>query len=409
MNVPIQLRTTTPPLLIPLLLACFAFLPGALAVIPAPDGGYPGFTTAEGSNALQNLTTGVGNTATGWRSLFTNSAGNLNTAIGAGTLLLNTGDNNTATGALALLSNTTGEDNTATGAFALLSNTEGRDNTADGYQALYSNTSGANNAALGFQTLFNNTDGYSNTAIGFEALVSNTGGRFNIALGSYAGLNLTTEDSNIDIDNEGVAGDVGTIRIGQNMFHHATYLAGIAGQTVGAGGSTCFVDNDGKLGVFLSARRYKENIHCMDAASTALFSLKPVTFRYKPEFDKSGTPQFGLIAEEVAQVSPDLVIHDAKGQLSTVRYEAVNAMLLNEFLKEHRKVQELEAKIARQQDNFEEAGAKQRAQIQVLTARLDEQDEKLEATVATLAAQLQKVTAQVEMNHSAAQVVVSNQ
>jgi hypothetical protein len=214
--------------------------------------------------------------------------------------------------------------------------------------------------------------GRNNTAIGYQALLFNTTGNFNIAIGAYAGDNLTTGISNIDIDNEGVAGEGGTIRIGQNQFHSATYLAGIAGQTVGAGGSTCYVDNDGKLGVFLSARRYKENIHPMDKVSEALYALKPVTFRYKPEYDKSGTPQFGLVAEEVVEVSPDLVTHDAKGGLSTVRYEAVNAMLLNEFLKEHRKV------------------------------------EKLEATVADLAAQLQKVTAQMQMNSSAGQVAVSN-
>jgi len=359
-----------------------------LAVNPPPDGGYPGFTTAEGSSALQNLTSGAGNTATGWHSLFANAAGNLNTAIGAAALLFNTGDNNTATGALALLSNTGGFYSTANGAFALFSNTSGSGNTATGYQALYANQDGDNNAAYGYiallnstsdfntafgsQTLVSDTMGRNNTAIGYQALLFNTTGNFNIAIGAYAGDNLTTGISNIDIDNEGVAGEGGTIRIGQNQFHSATYLAGIAGQTVGAGGSTCYVDNDGKLGVFLSARRYKENIHPMDKVSEALYALKPVTFRYKPEYDKSGTPQFGLVAEEVVEVSPDLVTHDAKGGLSTVRYEAVNAMLLNEFLKEHRKV------------------------------------EKLEATVADLAAQLQKVTAQMQMNSSAGQVAVSN-
>src|SRR5262245_32297544 len=371
---------------------CFALSPSAHAVVPAPDGGYPGFTTAEGSNALQNLTTGLGNTATGWRSLFANSAGNLNTAIGAGTLLFNTGDNNTATGALALLNNTTGFYNTADGAFALLSNTEGSGNTASGYQVLYSNQIGNNNAAYGFnslyhntsdfntafgsQTLVYNTTGSHNTAIGFQALVFNSGGvfnsaigvgagyhlttgNFNVAVGAGAGSNLTTGDSNIDIgaNVQGLAGEANTIRIGDNLptgaAQSACYIGGIAGQTVGAGGTTCYVDNNGKLGVFLSARRYKENIQCMDDASAALFSLKPVTFRYKPEFDKSGTPHFGLIAEEVAAVAPDLVTHDAKGQLSTVRYEAVNAMLLNEFLKEHRKVQELEANAMRQQKEIE--------------------------------------------------------
>jgi Chaperone of endosialidase len=163
---------------------------------------------------------------------------------------------------------------------------------------------------------------------------NNTTGDSNIAIGPSAGLNLTTGSNNIDIGAQlvGLPGDANTIRIG-NFNNNATYVAGIAGQTVGAGGSTCYVDNAGKLGVFLSARRYKENIQYMDDASAALFSLKPVTFRYTPEFDKSGTSHFGLIAEEVAEVAQDLVTHDAKGQLSTVRYEAVNVMLLNEFSK----------------------------------------------------------------------------
>jgi hypothetical protein len=427
-------------------LICLALSPVAYAVVPAPDGGYPGFTTAEGSNALQNLTTGVGNTATGWHSLFGNTTGNLNTAIGAGTLLFNAGDNNTATGALALLSNTTGFYNTADGAFALLRNTEGSGNTASGYQALYSNTSGSNNAAFGYVALYSNTgsfntalgsqtlvynttgnqntatgyqalvfnttgesntaighyslhantEGNSNTAFGNQALVSNTTGSANIAIGSGAGFSLTTGSSNIYIGNSGNPAENSTIRIGG--LQTATYLAGIAGQTVGAGGTTCYVDNAGKLGVFLSARRYKENIQCMDDASAALFSLKPVTFRYKPEFDKSGTSHFGLIAEEVAEVAPHLVTHDAKGQLSTVRYEAVNAMLLNEFLKEHKTVQEQGATITRQRKDFEAAIAQQKKEIEALTATVKEQ-----------AAQIQKVSAQLELSKTAPQTVLNNQ
>jgi trimeric autotransporter adhesin len=398
-------------------LVCFALLPKAQAVVPAPDGGYPGFTTAEGSSALQNLTTGVGNTATGWHSLFANTAGNLNTAIGAGTLLFNTGDNNTATGTLALLSNTGGFYNTADGAFGLFSNTSGSGNTGTGYQALYSNQSGANNAAYGYtalyhntesfntafgsQTLVANTTGVNNTAIGYQALAFNFNGAentacgrgallnnqgfSNIAIGAFAGSNLTTLSFNIDIGNPGVAGEGGVIRIGNND-NTATYIAGIAGQTVGNGGSTCYVDNAGKLGVFLSARRYKENIQRMGDASSALYSLKPVSFRYKPEFDKSGTPHFGLIAEEVAEVAPDLVTHDVKGQLSTVRYDAVNAMLLNEFLKEHRKNEEQEATITALRAN----AAQQQKQIEALTATL------------------QKVSAQLELNKPARQTVQNN-
>jgi hypothetical protein len=434
-------------------LTCFALSPAAQAVVPPPDGGYPGFTTAEGTNALKNVTTGVGNTATGWHSLFTNSAGNLNTAIGAGTLLFNIGDNNTATGALALLSNTTGFYNTADGAFALLSNTTGSGNTADGYQALYSNQTGANNATFGYTSLYNNTGsfntafgsqtlvynttGYQNTATGYQALVfntvgynntatgypalysnttgyentasgvyalyanttghnntangfaalgANTTGSFNTALGQLAGHNITTGANNIDIGNQGSSDDIGTIRIG-DVLHSATYIGGIAGQTVGPGGTTCYVDNEGKLGVFLSARRFKTDIADMDNASEALLALRPVTFHYKPELDKTGIPQFGLIAEEVAKVNPDLVTHDAKGEVSTVRYEAVNVMLLNEFFKEHRRNEEQQATIAR----LIATDTRQQKQIEALTAAL------------------QKVSAQLELNKSAPQTVLNNQ
>jgi Chaperone of endosialidase len=353
------MKTRIPPVLITIALVCFGLLPKGHGVLPPPDGGYPGFTTAEGNSALQHLTTGVGNTATGWHSLFANTTGNLNTAIGAGTLLLNTGDNNTATGALALLSNTTGSSNTAIG-----------------YEALVFNTTGVQNTASGYYSLHANTEGFGNTAFGDLALFSNTIGHNNIALGWGAGGDLTTGSGNICIGHRGLNAESSTIRIGTTDLQTSTYIAGIAGQTVGAGGSTCYVDNDGKLGVFLSARRFKTDIADMGGVSEALLALRPVTFHYKPELDKTGIPQFGLIAEEVAKVNPDLVTHDAKGELSTVRYEAVNAMLLNEFLKEHRNVQELEANAVRQQKQIE-----------------------------TLTAGLQKVSAQIELNKPAPQTV----
>lgn len=359
---------------------CLALTTLAQAISPPPDGGYPGGNTAEGQNALFSLTTGGYNTAIGFLSLRTNSTNTFNTAVGAGTLLANTADENTAIGTGALLSNSTGSDNTASGVFAMVNNTTGFDNTASGVDALHDNTQGYDNTATGVAALQANTVGVQNTAIGVaalegntegggnvatgvnallsnttgsgniaigpNALFSNTTGNNNIGVGAGAGLEITTGGFNIDIGNDGVAGDSATIRIGDNNSESATYIGGIAGQTVGAGFTACYVDNDGKLGVLVSARRYKENIQPMDHTSTALFSLKPVTFRYKPEFDKSHTPQFGLIAEEVAAVDPDLVVRNAKGELSTVRYEAINVMLLNEFLKEHRKVEKLEATVA---------------------------------------------------------------
>jgi len=399
---PIQLKART--VLVATLLGFFwlGLLPKAQAVTPAPDGGYPGFTTAEGTSALQNLTTGVGNTAAGWHSLFANSAGNLNTAIGAGSLLFNIGDSNTATGALALLSNTSGFYNTASGARALLSNTTGQYNTANGESALTSNTVGNGNTALGNDALFSNAqgnqniavgggalfqnvDGHDNTAVGVDALLSNNTGSFNVAfgpgalsgnsignsnlaVGNLAGYGLTTGDNNINVGSfvTGPDGEANTIRIG-NSDHQAAYIAGISGQVVGLGGSTCYIDNDGKLGILLSARRYKEDIQRMDDASGALYALEPVTFRYKPEFDKSGTPQFGLVAEEVAAVNPDLVTCNAKGELSTVRYEAVNAMLLNEFLKEHRTVQAQQKEIDALRAELKE----QRALIQKVNDKLE--------------------------------------
>ena len=347
------IKTYVPFIAIGLLLACLELSPEAQAVVPPPDGGYPGSNTAEGQNALLSRTTGTFNTAVGWFSLESGTAGNYNTGLGAATLVLNTAGENTATGAGALLSNTTGSGNTADGAFALLSNTTGFRNAATGRFALFNNTTGSFNTAHGVDALYSNTAGDGNTANGLSALAFNTTGAFNIALGTSAGQNLTTGDRNIDIGNLGVANEGNTIRIGTTGDQSATYIAGIAGQTVGAGGSTCYVDNDGKLGVFLSAHRFKTDIADMATASEAILALRPVTFHYKPELNKTGIPQFGLVAEEVEAINPDLVTRDKEGKVSTVRYEAVNAMLLNEFLKEHRKNQQQEATIARLEKQIE--------------------------------------------------------
>jgi hypothetical protein len=320
---------------------------------------------AIGTDALTKNTANF-NLAIGFRVGFMNTTGNHLTGIGAGALQNNTTAGfNTAIGADALHDNTTGGGNTAIGADALANNTAGNANTANGVQALLSNTTGGGNTAIGADALAGNTIGSGNTAIGSGALQNNTTGNDNIALGNAAGLLLTTGDDNIDIGNNGEAGDFDTIRIGSSV-QGAIYLAGIAGQFVGAGGTTCYVDNDGKLGVFLSSRRFKTDIADMGAASETLLALRPVTFHYKPELDKTCTPQFGLVAEEVAKVNPDLVTRDAKGELTTVRYEAVNAMLLNEFLKEHKKTEELEATVASLITTVKE----QAAQIQKVSAEL---------------------------------------
>jgi hypothetical protein len=369
------IKTYVPFIAIGLLLACLELSPEAQAVVPPPDGGYPGSNTAEGQNALLSRTTGTFNTAIGFFSLGALTTASFCTGLGAGTLLANTANENTATGAGALLSNTTGSGNTADGAFALLNNATGFRNAATGRFALFNNTTGSFNTAHGVDALYSNTAGDGNTANGLSALAFNTTGAFNIALGTSAGQNLTTGNRNIDIGNLGVANEGNTIRIGTTGDQSATYIAGIAGQTVGAGGSTCYVDNDGKLGVFLSAHRFKTDIADMATASEAILALRPVTFHYKPELDKTGIPQFGLVAEEVEAINPDLVTRDKEGKVSTVRYEAVNAMLLNEFLKEHRKNQQQEATIAR-----------------------------LEKQIEVLAEGLQKVSAELESATSAQQV-----
>ena len=376
MNRSIQFKTTTLLFLIAFALACFGLSPTGRAVVPAPDGDYPGFNTAEGEDALFSLTTGIGNTANGAFALYKNRTGN----------------GNTANGFEALFNNTTGYGNTANGVQALLNNTTGHSNTANGFQALAANTTAFQNTATGLQALFSNTTGHQNTAIGYIALLNNTIGNGNIALGHEAGENLTTGSNNIVIGAGvlGVAGESNTIRIGNSGTQVATFIAGISGKTA-SGGVAVYVNANGKLGTTVSSARFKEQIKPMDKASEAIHALKPVTFRYKEELDPEGIPQFGLVAEEVEKVNPDLVARDDKGEIYTVRYEAVNAMLLNEFLKEHRTVQEQKATIAQLKQDFESKLAEQQKQIDALTAGL------------------QKVSAHLELNKSAPQTVLISQ
>jgi hypothetical protein len=393
-------------------LAFLGLSPMAQALLPPPppDGGYPNGNTAEGELALFNLTTSTGNTAVGYHALTSNTAGSFNTAIGWQALVNNstsngntasgtealrsnaTGDGNTANGRGALFANTIGGFNTATGsqalfqnrgsvntangAEALYSNTTAWFNTAMGYQALYSNTTGLSNTATGYQALFSNITGGSNTATGVQALYRTTGGG-NIALGFQAGVNLTTGGNNIDIGNTGVAGESNKIRIGRQGTHNGTFIAGISG--VAGTGDHVVINAMGKLGVATSSARFKEDIKPMDSASEAIHALRPVTFRYNKEIDAERTWEFGLVAEEVEKVNPHLVARDDQGKPYTVRYDAVNAMLLNEFLKEHRKNEEQGAKIAR-----------------------------LEKQLETVTATLQKVSAQLELNKPVPQVAENN-
>ncbi|MEP6710039.1 MAG: tail fiber domain-containing protein [Verrucomicrobiota bacterium] len=415
-------------LLVPVALGCLALLATARAVTPAPDGGYPGNNTAEGDGALFSLTTGTNNTAIGFDALFSNTDGKFNTADGSQALMNNTtgsfntangyqallsnttgvfntadgtyalqfnttGFNNTASGYLALGNNTAGTDNTASGYLALFYNTTGTQNTASGLVALYNNTGGTENTASGAYALYSNTTGNDNTASGVNALTNNTTGFNNIALGANAGANVTTGQDNIHIGNLGVAGDTRRIRIGTKGTQTATLVAGIYGKTV-ASGVSVIIGSNGLLGTVQSSARFKEAIKPMEKTSEAILQLEPVTFRYKHELDPEGIPQFGLIAEEVEKVNPALVARDEEGKVYTVRYEAVNAMLLNEFLKEHRKVQELEA-IAKKQ---EATAANQQKEIKALTAGLKEQ-----------ASQIQKVSTQLQVTKPAPRMVDNKQ
>jgi len=405
-----------------LVLICFALLPRAQGQLtPEPDGQYMNDNTAEGGfTALFHLSTGAHNTALGVNAMFLNNTGGNNTAVGDSALKRNTsGNNNTATGIqalfnnttasnntadgnVALWSNTTGTENTATGTGALFSNTTARGNTADGFFALNSNNSDFN-TAVGFQALFANFSGLENTAVGDQALLHNTGGFFNVAVGGAAllsnmtgndnvacgggALNDTTGDDNTALGFQaGIFATTGSnnVYIGSGVSgvageSNACYIASIFGRT-SVNGTPVLINSNNKLGTATSSKRFKDAIKPMDKASETIFALKPVTFRYKKNLDPEGTPQFGLVAEDVQNVSPALVVRDKEGKPYTVRYDQVNAMLLNEFLKEHKTVQEQGATIARLQK-----------QIEALTAGL------------------QKVSAEVELQKPSAQTVVNNQ
>ena len=362
-------------------IACLATVQAAPKPSPTPtpskDGDLGNGNTSEGTGALFSLTTGAYNTAMGSDALFSNTTGSANTAVGFQALYSNTTEGldvnqttvpdwqgNTATGYQALYSNTTGSGNVANGMWALTNNTTGIINTATGRIALTSNTTGSRNTGDGDAALASNTKGFLNTATGWAALGNNTIGTGNIALGPGAGHNLDTGDNNIDIGNDGNPGESNTIRIGNPVAsvyndipnpdgrttrtvhppNTTTFIAGIRGATtVNADALPVVIDSAGQLGTLSSSERFKSEIKPMDRSSEGILALKPVTFHYKN--DSKGIPQFGLIAEEVAKMNPDLVVRDRNGQIYTVRYDAVNAMLLNEFLKEHSRVQELEKQV----------------------------------------------------------------
>jgi uncharacterized coiled-coil protein SlyX len=424
-------------LLLPLV--CFGLAPMAQAVGPDTDGAIAGSNNGEGVGVLVSRTTGIWNTGTGFEALNHLTAGNQNTATGLRALASDiNGGYNTATGVLSLFSNTGGFFNVATGAYSLANNTTGLQNTAVGYAALYRNTMAEANCAFGEAALYNNVKAFVNNAFGVQALFNNLTGEENNAFGTGALFAHTEGESNdafghfaLENDVDGVwnnafgafaldsnvsgsfntaigdsagfdiTGDgnvcIGEGVLGETDVNDSTYIRNIntTAQPIVAGVDGVTVDlTTGRLGHGVSSQRYKEQIKPMDKASELLFSLKPVTYRYKKEIDPKQTLDFGLIAEEVAKVSPELAIRDAKGQVSNVRYNAINAMLLNEFLKEHQQVAEQQATIA----ELKSTVAQQQKGMDVLTAQLKEQ-----------ATQIQKVSAQIEMSRPVPKVVLNNQ
>jgi len=387
-----------------LALCLFAFPQWAQAVSPAPDGGYPGYNTAEGQNALFSLTTGAWNTALGGLSLYSdttgrantavglgalrdNATGEFNTAVGVNALYTNNGDpsihrgsENSAFGAYALFANTTGYHDCALGSEALASNTTGTDNTANGAFALFSNTAGASNTGIGEVALYNNVAGSYNTAVGVGALLFAVGNR-NTAVGSGAGDNVQTA-SNVICIGQGVGGA---------EVSDSCYIGNIWNQS--GGSQPVYVNSDGKLGALVSSRRFKDEIRPMDQASEVIYGFKPVTFRYKAEIEPTRPLGFGLIAEEVEKISPDLVTRDADGNVNSVRYDQINAMLLNEFLKEHTKVEEQQVTIA----ELKSTADQQQKEMERLKAQLKNQ-----------AAQIQKVSRQIEISRSAANITFNH-
>jgi hypothetical protein len=443
-------------------LGLLALLPGAQAVSPAPDGGYPGGNTAEGTSALFGLTSGIDNTALGFQALYHNTTGNSNSAEGFRALFSNTtgfqntasgahalqnntsgtqntadglnalfhnttGYSNTATGDGALFSNAIGSENTANGAFALFNNTFGNRNTANGDHALFhntnangntangagalqnnttgsgntasgvdalaANTTGSTNTANGTQALFFNTTGGANTAVGVNALASNSVGANNTAIGTNALTHSTTGSNNIAIGvgagtNITTASDTICIGIPGVDVTDGCYIGHVFQEAIDPDNLSMAIDLHGKVGTLPSSRRFKENVQPMDKASEAILALKPVTFHYKNDAKRS--PRFGLIAEDVAEVHPDLVVRDKEGKPYTVRYDQVNAMLLNEFLKEHRKVEHLE-------NDFHATIAQEQNEIHDLREQLKEE-----------AGQIQKMSAQIEMGRPVPKVVVND-
>ena len=429
-------------------LVCFGLCQQVQSATDTPDpGSLPTSNTADGQGALGSLTTGLYNSAFGFLSVLSLSDANFDTGVGAGALLVDNGGSNTAVGAGALFSNTTGSDNTAVGAFALFNSTTAGLNVAVGDSALVSFNGttafdGAN-TALGSIALSAETSGEENVAVGRRALESLVSGSNNVAVGWRAGDNYTGGETNnicIGSSTGGTAGESNAIRIGDNstsggidVVNNSTLanvvtigpglstqgitiltLLGFGNVSIGnglqttTGASTCNIGgifnqtppagshlvtvgpNNQLADATLSSRRFKKDIAPIDKMSEGILALRPVTFHWKT--DNTNEPEFGLVAEEVAEVNLNWITRNPQGEISGVRYETIPILLLNEFLKVHKKVEEQQANIA----ELKSTVAQQQKGMEVLTAQLKEQ-----------AAQIQKVSAQLEVNKPAPTVVVN--
>ncbi|MGB9475232.1 MAG: tail fiber domain-containing protein [Candidatus Udaeobacter sp.] len=368
-------------------LVCFGLCQQVQSATDTPDpGSVPLSNTADGQLALASITTGIYNSAFGFYAALSLSDASFDTAVGAGALLLDTSGTNTAVGAGALLSNSTGSDNNVCGTFGLFSNTTGTFNNAHGREALFLNVDGSENNAFGDLAMENNTSGASNTAIGDDALRNNVDGSFNVAVGDEAGTGLGASVNNCIAIGAPGAGPFA-------VLDNTCFIGSIFGEPVSDPGTqtAVFVDQFNVVGIFNSSQRYKHDIQPMDKASETIYSLKPVTFKFNSDW--KGTTQYGLIAEEVEKVDPKLVTHGKDGETVSVHYEQINSMLLNEFLKEHKKVEVQQATIA----ELKSTVAQQQKEMEFLTAQLKEQG-----------AQIQKVSAQLEVGKPAAKVVLKN-
>lgn len=330
--------------------------------------------TSTGTGALSSNTTGCDNSAFGYHTLFGNTTGYYNTAVGEYALRANNADFNTAVGSNSMYDNTSGAGNTAVGLESLANNTTGSHNVAMGLYALETSVTASDNTALGWEALWKST-GDDNTAVGYTALVNNTSGTNNIALGYQAGSSLTTGSGNIDIGNNGVAAESNTIRVG-SATQTATYLAGVYSPTIST--RAVYVNSSGQLGTLSSSRRFKTDIRPLADKSDRLLKLRPVSFHYKKEVEADGAIQYGLIAEEVAKVYPELVDLGPDGKPYSVRYHLLGALLLSEVQKQSRQIARVEAENEALRTQIRQTSA-QGEQIQALSARLIQ----LEATLAS--------------------------